>query len=220
MRTCPRTLTASLAAFVLLGCVEDAPTDLTEPELEPQLHVASARHPVHWLSDLSDVPGATAKLNRTHSGVTFTFRTSGFEHGHVATLWWVIFNHPEACANPIPSIGAACGLPDLFNEDVAASVMYAAGNIVGRSGKVAWGGSLRVGEITRYHPAFDGAPGLLGAMDAEIHMVARTHGPLIPRMAHGMLTTFEVGCTPETSGGFGNGPNACADLQAAAFPAP
>lgn len=218
MRTLP--LLSAFTAVVVMGCTDTTPVDVADRDLSPQLSVSSMTGSVHWLADLSKVEGASARLNRTESSVSFSFRTTGFEHGHVATLWWVIFNNPDECANPVEEIGAMCSLPDLFNPDVAPSVMYAAGNIVGKSGKVAWGGSLREGEITTYHPAFEGAPALMDAQKAELHLVARTHGPLIPEMARGMLTTFEVGCTPETSGGFGSGPNECADLQAAAFPAP
>lgn len=213
-------LLPAVAAVALLGCSDTTPVQLDDVAPAPRFSMSAMTSSVHWLSDLSDVEGASATLNRANRSISFTFRTNGFEHGHVATLWWVIFNNPDACENPVPEIGAACGLPDLFIEEVAATVMHAAGNIVGKSGKVAWGGSLREGEITTYHPAFEGAPALMDAQEAEIHIVARTHGPLIPEMTRGMLTTFEVGCTPETSGDFGDGPNECADLQAAAFPAP
>lgn len=57
-------------------------------------------------------------------------------------------------------------------------------------------------------------------MEAEIHLVLRTHGPAIPGVIPEMRTTSEAGCTPESSFGFGDGPNECADLQAAGFPAP
>lgn len=220
MKTLPLSLLSALTVVAFVGCTDTTPVDPAHEALAPQLAVSLMTSSVHWLDDLSKVPGASARLNRTKSSVSFTFRTKGFEKGHVATLWWVIFNNPEACVNPTEDIGAECGIPDLFEEEVAPSVMFAAGNIVGGSGMNAWGGSLREGEITTYHPAFDGAPPLMDAQKAEIHLVARTHGPLIPELAHGMLTTFEVGCTPETSAGFGSGPNECADLQAAAFPAP
>lgn len=174
---------------------------------------------VHGLSDLSDVEGAAAKLTRTNSGVSYSFRTTGLDKGHVVTMWWVIFNVPEECSNPIPEIGAQCGLPDLSNPDVQSSVMGGQGHIVGKSGRSTHAAHLREGEITTYHPAFVGSPGLLDAMEAEIHLVLRTHGPMIPGMISEMRSTFEAACTPASSNGFGDGPNECADLQAAAFPA-
>lgn len=71
-----------------------------------------------------------------------------------------------------------------------------------------------------FHPAFEGTPGLLDAMEAEIHLVLRTHGSMIPGMIDEMRSTFEAGCKPESGAGFGEGPDDCADLQAAAVPAP
>lgn len=178
------------------------------------------RASVHWLADLSVVGGAAAQLTRTGSGVGYSFRTTGFEKGHVVTMWWVIFNHPEECDNPIPQIGSDCNLPDLFNPDVQASVLWGGGNIVGNSGRTTIAGHLGEGEITTFHPLFVDSPGLLDAMEAEIHLVIRTHGPAIPGMIPEMRTTFEGGCTPATSFGFGNGPNECAEPQAAAFAHP
>lgn len=178
------------------------------------------RADVHRLSDLSAVQSASAQLTRTDSGVSFNLRTSGFEPGHVATVWWVVFNNPDQCDNPIPAIGANCNLPDLFDPDVEAAVMFAAGNVVGQSGRTSFGGHLQRGQVTTTHPLFADSPGLIHPRTAEIHLVDRTHGPLIRELVRGMLTTFEGGCTPATSAGSGDGPNDCADLHAAAFPAP
>ncbi len=223
MRTLATTALATAAVLSIAACADELPSEAepTASELPATVSssVAPMRSSVHWLSDLSTVDGATAQLTRTQSGVSFSFRTTGFEGHHVVTLWWVIFNNPEECENPIPAIGADCNLPDLFNPDVQASVMWAAGNIVGRSGRTTWGGHLSEGEVTTFHPVFVGSPGLLDAMGAEIHLVGRTHGPKIPGMVRQMMSTFEAGCTPGSSLGFGNGPNECADLQAAAFTA-
>ncbi len=216
---CLVTLTA-LTLFFLTACTDGPLMDVRQTDVDPQFQVSPTQSSVHWLSDLSDVEGATAQLTRTRSSVSYSFRTTGLEKGHVVTMWWVIFNNPDACENPIPAISADCGLPDLFNPDVRASVMGGDGHLVGESGKSTHAGHLREGEIITFHPAFVGTPGLLDAMGAEIHLVLRTHGPAIPGMIDEMRTTFEAGCTPESSAGFGDGPNECADLQAAAFPAP
>lgn len=219
----PAALTVA-AALSLAACADELPFETDRAEPEPPVRVATSVSPmqssVHWLSDLSTVDGATAQLTRTESGIGFSLRTTGLEKGHVVTLWWVIFNNPEQCENAVPAIGSDCDLPDLFEPAVQASVMWAAGNLIGQSGRTTFGGHLSEGEVSTFHPAFVGSPGLLDAMGAEIHLVVHTHGPAIPGMMQEMLTTFEAGCTPGSSLGFGNGPNECADLQAAAFPAP
>ena len=160
-----------------------------------------------------DVTG-TAQLVRTDTGVSYNLRTTGLEQGHAISIWWVIFNNPEECAED-------CTLPDLFNPDVAASVQSGGGHAVGASGNSAFAGHLNEGEVTNSHPlhALPGLanPGLLDPRGAEIHLVVRTHGELIPGMNHEMFTTFEGGCTADTSFGAGDGPNECADLQFAIF---
>lgn len=214
----------ALVALAPSACADELPTETNPLDASrmnasaPASMVQSAT--VHWLSDLSDVEGATAQFTRTNSGAAYSFRTTGLEKGHVVTMWWVIFNNPDECENPNPTLEAACGIPDLFNGDVEASVMGGDGNIVGGSGRSTLAGHLREGQLKTFHPAFRGTPGLVDAMRAEVHLVLRSHGPAIPGMIEEMRTTFEAACTPESSAGFGSGPNECADLQAAAFPAP
>lgn len=208
-----------LAGASFAACNSDHPLQSETGSLSASM-ASVERASVHWLSDLSNVNGAMAKLTRTESGASFSFRTTGLEKGHVVTRWWVIFNNPDECDNPIPAIGSSCNVPDLFDPDVQGSVLWGGGNIVGNSGKSTIGGHLREGEITTFHPVFVGSPGLLDAMGAEIHLVIRTHGPAIPKMIKEMRTTFEGGCTPGSSLGFGDGPNECADLQVAAFAPP
>jgi len=44
-----------------------------------------------------DVAGK-ADLKRSKEGVNLTVRTTGLEPGNAYTIWWVIFNDPEACS--------------------------------------------------------------------------------------------------------------------------
>lgn len=173
--------------------------------------------PLRSFPDGTEVPGASAKLTRTDSGVGFTLRTRELTDGDAVTVWWVIFNYPDECAHPLPELGVPCSVPDLFNPDVAATVMFAAGNIVGTGGRATFAAHLAAGQSSTPHPAFAGAPGLLNPRGADIHLVVRTHGELVPQLAKDMIRTFKGGCTPETSDGFGAGPNDCTDLQFALF---
>lgn len=228
--TSPPSLGVILTTVLLLSlgaCDGDAPLQpeasvLDAPPVVAENAMAATveRTGVHWLSDLSVVEGGAAQLVRTGSAVSASLRTTGLQKGDVVTIWWVIFNHPDACENPLEAIGSACSRPDLANPDVQPSVMWATGNVVGGSGASSFAAHLKEGEITAYHPLFVGSPGLVDVTGAEIHLVVRPHGPLIPELAVEMRTTFAGGCTPETSFGFGDGPNACSDAQAAAFPAP
>lgn len=169
--------------------------------------------------DGQDVVGS-ARLVRTDTGVGFNLRTSGLTKGDAVSIWWVIFNNPEFCEHGEGD--AACGELDLFenpedapfdenppvpNEDVDPAVMAGGGHVVGASGNAGFAGHLNEGQITNEHPAFTDGPGLTDPRGAEIHLVVRTHGPVIPGLNHDMFNSFEVGCDV----------NDCADLQFAAF---
>lgn len=126
MRNLAPVVVASVVVAVV-ACTDDLPVE-ANPADAPLLNASTPASmiqsaSVHWLSDLSDVEGATAQLKRTKSGAAYSFRTTGLEKGHVVTMWWVIFNNPEECENPVPDLKSECNLPDLSNPDVEPSVM-------------------------------------------------------------------------------------------------
>jgi hypothetical protein len=141
---------------------------------------------VHYFTDNSMVSGASSKLVRTTRGVSMSIDTNDLD--------------PGACNNPIPEIGAACGLGDFPDLDVGASVLYATGNVVDEDGEGGFAAHLKMGDT-------DGAlfgPGLLDPWGAEIHILVRHHGPVIPAMMPSQIMTVGGGCNP------------CTDAQAAA----
>ena len=149
---------------------------------------------VHLFSDGSVVSGASSSLVRNGAGARFGVSTSGLEPGHAVTVWWVIFNEPENCLHGHD--GVACGAGDLppFGGDDSAvtSVLYAAGNVTGGSGRVTLSGHLSVGDT-------DGAlwgPGLIDPWGAEIHLVVRDHGEKAPGQTDDAIHDFGT-CTPE-----------------------
>lgn len=166
---------------------------------------------VFAFSDGEMIEGADARLTRTDSGVSYNLRTAELVKGHAVSVWWVIFNNPDACDGD-------CAVEDLFVDDVMAAVQSGGGHSVGGSGKAGLAGHLGEGEVTNEHPAFQGGPGLLDARGAEIHLVVRSHGPVQPGNNHQMYNSFEAGCMdflpqgvmPEEKG-------ECADVQFAVF---
>jgi hypothetical protein len=84
-----------------------------------------------------DVVG-TSKLVRNDNGVSMTFHTDGLEPGTIATIWWVLFHNPSACAGD-------CGSADLANPAVDGSAFFAAGNVVKESREADYWASLPVG---------------------------------------------------------------------------
>ncbi len=156
------------------------------------------------------VAGAVAWLVATEHGLTAIVTTSELPPGDAVTMWWVVFNDPEACeAHPAP-----CGMNDLGVEEVAAEVTYAAGTVIDDAGN---------GTFVGYHPlghteqAWFGH-GLTNPLGAEVHLVLRTHGPVIEDRLDAMIGTFRDGCHnvdedhPAHADGE-TGPNECHDLQ-------
>lgn len=136
---------------------------------------------VHWHPQSGDpdvaIEGASATLRSTTAGASVMLRTSQLNPGHAYTLWWVIINNPEACAShPDP-----CTPHDvLFNTQIVqAQVTYAAGHVVGESGRATFSAHLPAGDID------DGwfpDQGFTDPLGAEIHLVVNDHGP--KRRAH------------------------------------
>lgn len=174
---------------------------------------SSDRHSsgVFWLSDGTQVEGADARLTQTDSGVSYNLRTTGLMNGHAVSIWWVIFNNPDACDGD-------CGEADLFEPAVNAAVMSGGRNVVGGSGRWSFAAHLNEGEITNEHPAFQDGPGLMKPRMAEIHIVVRSHGPKLEEHMPEQLKTFGAGCTDFLEAGtMPTDEGECADVQFAAF---
>ena len=156
------------------------------------------------------VADAVAWLVATDDGLTAIVTTTELPPGDAVTMWWVVFNDPEACeAHPAP-----CGMNDIGVEEVAAEVTYAAGTVIDDAGN---------GTFVGYHPlghteqAWFGH-GLRNPLGAEVHLVMRTHGPVIEDRLDAMIGTFRDGChnVEEDHPAYDDGepgPNECHDLQ-------
>jgi hypothetical protein len=158
---------------------------------------------VHYLDPGNTmVYDASSKLVRTNKGVSMTIDTNGLYAG-AYTVWWIIFNDPSACVHPIPAIGAMCGGEDLeYDPAVYPSVGYATGNVVDEDGEGGFAAHLKMGD-TR---GLLFGPGLLYPRHAEIHLIVRHHGEVIPSMMPAQIMTVDGGC----------GVNFCMDVQGAA----
>ncbi len=147
---------------------------------------------VHAFPEGAVKTGASSTLVRNSNGATATFLSPNLTVGDVYTLWWVIFNHPENCSNGV------CNLDDVvpFPGNVAAgvSLIYGAGHLIPTSGRGNFAAHLGVGDT---RGAMFG-PGLTDPLNAEIHVVLRTHGPVIPEMLDQQLSTFAGGCEVNT----------------------
>jgi hypothetical protein len=119
---------------------------------------------------LNWVPGASSTLVRTSNGISVSLQTSGLPAGHAVTLWMLIFNNPGACG----AGGCDETRGDLNVPAVQGSVQHVTGHIVGSTATFA--GRISVGDAAN---AFVG-PGLLNPYGAEVHLIVRDHGEMLP----------------------------------------
>jgi hypothetical protein len=97
----------------------------------------------------------------------------------VYTVWWVAFNRPENCNNPLfDSSGqiSRCSVPDISNPNVEASVLWATGALVDANGLFSVNGQLGIGPDGIPGQNQNGGPGLTNVKGAEVHLAIRNHG--------------------------------------------
>jgi hypothetical protein len=156
--------------------------------------------PVTKFMSTEVVPSATATLLRNDNGIGATLHTS-LAPGTAATLWWVIFNNPAYCSHG--SLGEQCGPDDLSEPLVQASVLFAAGHVIGANGVANYGAYLSEGKLTRDVVL---GSGLIDSRRAVVHLVVRTHGQADPGRIDEQIGSFNGGCNPT-----------CMNVQAAVF---
>jgi len=151
-----------------------------------------AQSSVPVMDETGEIEGASATLIRNKNGITANFKTNGLKPGNAYTFWFVVF-------------GETPGPP---------KSTFAAGHIVGGSGKAQFSGHKSFEEGVFENP-----------LTAEVHLVVRTHGPAQPGMIPSMIHTIGGGC----ESGFPSGPGLhadsdvvgyCANVQVAIHPSP
>lgn len=149
-----------------------------------------AQSSVSVMDETGEIEGASATLSRKKNGITVNFKTNGLKPGNAYTLWFVVF-------------GETLGPP---------KSTFAAGHIVGGSGKAVFSGHKSFEEGVFENP-----------LTAEVHLVVRTHGPAQPGMIPSMIHTMEGGCKTGFDSGPGLHPDSdvvgyCANIQVAINP--
>ena len=140
------------------------------------------------LSATTDPPTVVgeASLVRTDRGISMTFRTTNLPAGQPITIWWIILGP----GGPV-------------------SGQFAAGHVVGGSGKATFAGHLAEGDTSGcFHPEFPCA-GLTDARSQPVLLLARTHGEKDPGRLPLQIHTSEAGgptfeddlCPSATPGG-------------------
>jgi hypothetical protein len=212
------TLAFIFATTIFAGCSDDT---LVSPDVaenrQLQTDAASqSKGGVFAFADPATQVG-TSTLIRNKDYVSTTVSTSGMTPGHTMTLWWVAINNPAACEDQGGEIdGVPCNMPDLFNPEVQAAVLYGDGSVVNAAGRASFQARLYEGETPGSIADLLGIPsiGMFDANAAEIHLVVRSHGPAIPGQVEEQLASYVGGCSE-----FMNPPSVpaaegeCADIQ-------
>lgn len=139
-------------------------------------------------------PVGTSTLVRTDAGISATFHSSGLPAGHAVTMWFVIFNRPDACST------TPCGVADLlFNEEAEGDFLFGAGTVIGGSGSGDFGAHLRVGDTRGSAFTEIGMPdrpiGLTNPRTAQVGLLLHSHGPMVPgQVLASQLSSFTGGC--------------------------
>jgi hypothetical protein len=168
------------------------------PAVNP--HTSFSTQPARPNGGTRDPIAETAgTLRRSDSGLSmtvFTFVQPNAAH----TVWWVAFNKPENCNNPLfDSSGqiSRCSAPDISNPNVEASVLWATGALVDVTGLFRVSGQLGIGPSGIPGQNQNGGGGLTNVKGAEVHLAIRNHG-----VVESMLdfTQFQVNGNPANPG--------------------
>ena len=167
--------------------------EMTTTELDPVYAKTTIKDPQDIIDGVNGGVVGTSTLRRNKNGININFKVDGLIPGHAYTIWWVIWNKPENCDTPY-----ACGEPDFGNPDaVMVEVLYAAGHVVGNSGKGHFSAHLNEWDSSgTINPLFglDEYGGLHDAEKAEVHVVLRSHGPAVPGIVNEQINSYGGGC--------------------------
>ncbi len=145
-------------------------------------------------ADRDPIPNTVGTLRRFDSGLSMTIVTpvpvDEATQEAAYTVWWVVFNKPENCANPVSDSGGIisnCSAGDLTNLTVQAAGLWATGILVEATfvengvskGVLNVSAQLGLGADGVPLPGSSLTPGILSNVKgAEVHIVVRNHGAL------------------------------------------
>jgi hypothetical protein len=200
-------IAALCGAISFTACSGEHPTrpsSIASPSassLDPGAQSAqAASHPTAPMRVFPSGPvlSGTSSLTRNDNGISTTVHANDLVPGHAYTVWFVIFNSPEACLG-------GCGVDDVLANRGVPSLRFASGHVVGGGGQGNFGGHLAAGNTGGPPCAMDAnlgrcGPGLLNARTAVVHLVLRSHGAAVPELVDEQISTFGGGCQVNTCG--------------------
>jgi hypothetical protein len=203
-------LAVALGAALFVGALPATAQDAAPPATQMSTNSAYGFPGTAWPGQ--PILGSSSSYVAFEDGVSATFDTTGLEPGHVVTMWWVVFNHPELCTNG--EGGLRCGEPDLLtmggDEAIEGSVLHAGGHIVGPDGAGHYGSFLSTGDTSGVMIA---GPGLTNPLGADVHLVLRDHGPVQEGLLVDALASYGGGCIEPPDGTGTPGDFDCVEVQ-------
>jgi hypothetical protein len=187
----------TLLILFAFSCSEETTLDPLPADLDGVSAKASSKQSAEIGSPFG-ITG-TSTLHRNKNGITVNFKAENLNPG-AYTFWWVIWNNPENCVVENACLDPDFPLPGSVVNDVGVEVMYAGGHVVGNNGKGNFSGHLNAGDDTpeSMNTSF-GFPSVGGlavgnTFDAEVHIVLRTHGPVVPGLVNEQISSYGGGC--------------------------
>ncbi len=179
--------------FVLLGTVAACTSQASQESAAD----------VYWSWDTSNQVG-TSNLTRNKNGISAEYSTDGLPSGQAMTLWFIVFNNPEACeAGPF-----SCGLADMGADRPAqGDFLLASGHVIDEDGSATFDGSLKVDDTSGSGlaefpdacipdlPDCGGEVGLVDVENALVVLALHSHGPeLTGQELESQISSFLGGC--------------------------
>jgi len=151
----------------------------------------------HFADPSTPIDGSSSSIIRGPNGISMSFDVTGVTPGNAYTVWYVIFNVPENCA----AFPSPCTVADIFNPATQADVTFGAGKVAGSS-RLSVSGHRSVGDLSGSAiPFFNellelNLPvlGLINPQGAEVHLLSRCHGPMVPANMPEQIDSFVGGC--------------------------
>jgi len=180
-----------------MSCSNEPITDAINGAQDVDLFSRTNKSTVDVINPILGIVTGTSTLHRNSSGITVNYKTTGLTPGYAYTIWWVIWNNPGECLTP-----NGCGDDADFGnaEAVGVDVLYAAGHVVGKSGVGNFSARLNVDDDSQSINDLFGLPPAGGLQSgntysAEVHLVLRSHGPMIPGEVNEQISGYLGGCT-------------------------
>lgn len=214
-----RIITTLLLSATLGALVAGSPATATAGGERAVTFQSAATHTFPGAVELN----GAGLLWRTRHAIRANLSPTGLDPIHGYTVWWIIFNNPDACTygNPAAPGSPACGPGDLGKVSVDAAIFYGGGFISDANGLANVDIRLDAGDVA------EGIDVLIEGQDegggngldvgngfgAEVHLIFRSHQPASDGAVDEQIGTFAGLC-----GGPPDFPN-CEDQQALAFTA-